>query len=122
MTGSYAICRLDPRAGVPLWATGVTFSSITRTTNELSIVCASDDVPAPVLAQRGYRALIVRGPLDFSLVGIAAALTGVLAEASISLFMLSTYDTDYLFVREADLDRAVAALRAAGHAITTAGA
>jgi hypothetical protein len=117
MPGSYAICRLDATAAVPPWVTGMAFSSITRTANELSIVCPAEDVPAAVQAQRGYRALTVRGPLDFSLVGIAAALTGVLAEASISLFMLSTYDTDYLFVRDADLDRTVATLRAAGHAV-----
>jgi len=122
MTGSFAICRLEPHAVVPPWATGMAFSSITRTANELSIVCASGAVPDAVLAQRGYRALTVRGPLDFSLVGIAAALTRILAEASISIFLVSTYDTDYLFVREADLDRAVAALRAAGHTVTTAGA
>ena len=74
-------------------------------------------MPDAVQAQRGYRGLTVRGPLDFSLVGIAAALSRVLAEASISIFMLSTYDTDCLFVRGADLDRAVAALRDAGHAV-----
>jgi hypothetical protein len=119
MPGSYAISRLDPHAPVPPWATRGGFSSITRTVNELSIVCASDEVPDAVAAQRDRRGLTVRGPLDFSLVGIAAALTGVLAEASISLFMLSTYDTDYLFVRDADLDRALTALRAAGHIVVT---
>jgi len=117
MPGSYAICRLDANAAIPPWATDMAFSSITRTVNELSIVCRSEGVPAVVQAQRGYRALSVRGPLDFSLVGIAAALTGALADASISIFMLSTYDTDYLFVRDADLDRAVATLRDAGHAV-----
>jgi hypothetical protein len=117
MPGAYAICRLAPDAPLPDWATRA-FSSVTRTANELSIVCASDDVPADVQAQRGYRGLAVRGPLDFSLVGIVAALAGALAAASISIFVVSTHDTDYLLVRGADLARAIAALHAAGHTVS----
>lgn len=117
MPGSYAISRLSAAAAPPAWATRSAFSSITRTPKELSIVCANDDVPADVQAERGYRALAVRGPLDFSLVGIIAALSVPLADAGIGIFVVSTYDTDYLFVRDADLAGALAALRAAGHAI-----
>jgi hypothetical protein len=117
MPGSYAICRLDATAAVPPWAARGGFSSVTRTVNELSIVCASDDVPDAVVAQRDRRGLTVRGPLDFSLVGIVASLAGVLAAAEISIFVVATYDTDYLFLRDVDLHRAVAALRAAGHAV-----
>ena len=91
--------------------------SITRSASELSIVCGSEQVPADVLAQRGYRGLAVRGPLDFSLVGIMASLAGALAAASVSIFVVSTYDTDYLFVRDADFGRAAAALRGAGHTV-----
>jgi hypothetical protein len=83
----------------------------------LSIVCAAANVPAEVPAQRGYRGLAARGPLDFSLVGIVADLAGALAAASISIFVVSTHDTDYLFVREADLDRGIAVLRGAGHIV-----
>ena len=117
MPGSYAICRLDATAGVPSWATRPGFSSITRTADELSIVCATEAVPDAVTAQRGYRGLVVRGPLDFSLVGIVSSLAGALAAAAISIFVVSTHDTDYLFVRDADLERAVAVLRGAGHAV-----
>jgi hypothetical protein len=117
LPGSYAICRLDATAAVPSWATRPGFSSITRTAGELSIVCATDAVPDAVHAQRGYRGLAVRGPLDFSLVGIVASLAGALAAAAISIFVVSTHDTDYLFVRDADLERAVAVLRDAGHAV-----
>jgi hypothetical protein len=117
LPGSYAICRLDPTAAVPSWATRPGFSSITRTADELSIVCATDGVPDAVHAKRGYRGLAVRGPLDFSLVGIVASLGAALAAASISIFVVSTHDTDYLFVRDADLNRAVATLRGAGHAV-----
>ena len=80
-------------------------------------MCAEDDVPAEERAERGYRGLAVRGPLDFSLVGIVAALATPLAAAGVSIFVVSTYDTDYLFVRDADLARAADVLRAAGHTI-----
>jgi hypothetical protein len=119
VAGSYAICRLPAEALIPSWVSRAPFSSITRTVDELSIVCGSDDVPRDVQAQREYRSLVVRGPLDFSLIGVVAALAGVLAAASISIFVVSTYDTDYLLVRAADLDRAVAALRDAGHTVAT---
>jgi hypothetical protein len=121
LPGVYAICRLSPDAAVPLWTAGGAFASVTRSSSELSIVCASDAVPPEVQAQRGYRGLVVRGPLDFSLIGIMATLAGVLAAASVSIFVVSTYDTDYLFVREADFDRAAAALRSAGHIVATGG-
>ena len=117
MPGGYAICRQSADASLPSWATRSAFFSITRTANELSIVCASDEVPADVQAERGYRGLAVRGPLDFSLIGIVARLAGALAEAAISIFVVSTYDTDHLFVRDADLARAIVALRDLGHTI-----
>jgi hypothetical protein len=117
LPGVYAICQLSANAPLPSWAARSAFASITRSASELSIVCGSEQVPPDVLAQRGYRGLAVRGPLDFSLVGIMATLAGVLAAASVSIFVVSTYDTDYLFVREIDFDRATAALRSAGHTV-----
>jgi uncharacterized protein len=115
LPGSYALYRWNAGGALLAWAVSRAFCSITRTANELSIVCASGDVPADVLAQREYRGLVVRGPLEFNEIGIIAALSAVLAAASISIFAVSTYDTDYLFVRGEDLDRAVAALHDAGH-------
>jgi uncharacterized protein len=120
MPGAYTICRLSADAALPSWAALSAFSSITRTAGELSIVCASDEVPSDVQAKRGYRGLVVRGPLDFNMIGVVAALSAALAAASISIFVMSTYDTDYLFVRDVDLDRAVASLRAAGHVVAIA--
>ena len=117
LPGSFAVCRLEPDDIAPPWATAGAFSSITRTPHELSIVCASEHVPAAVAAEREFRALAVRGPLAFSLVGIVAELAGVLAAKSISIFVVSTHDTDYLFVRDADLEAAAAALRAAEHTV-----
>ena len=120
LPAGYAVCRLDPDAAVPAWAHTGAFSSITRTQAELSIVCAENDVPPDVTAERGFRALTVRGPLDFGLVGVVASLSAAIAAAGVSLFVVSTYDTDYLLVRGAALERAVDALRGAGHAVVSA--
>lgn len=112
-----AVCRLDPAASLPLWASAGSFFAITRTRDELSIVCPQQAVPATTQAERDWRALCVAGPLDFALTGILAALAGPLAAAGVSIFALSTYDTDYVLVRAADLDRAITALAAAGHQV-----
>jgi hypothetical protein len=117
VAGSYAICRLNAAAVAPAWAAGGPFTSITRTDSELSIVCPSEAVPAELEAQRGYRALAVRGPLDFSLIGIVAQLSTTLAAAAISIFVVSTHDTDYVFVRGEQFERAISALRGAGHTV-----
>jgi hypothetical protein len=117
MPGLFAVSRLAADAMVPTWASTGAFSSITRTPAELSIVCASEHVPEAAPSERGFRGLAVRGPLDFGLVGVIAQVSGALAAASISIFVVSTHDTDYLFVRDGDLDRTVAALRAAGHTV-----
>jgi uncharacterized protein len=111
-----AVCRLAPDANVPSWVRGA-FTSVTRTADELSIVCDQDAVPADVQAERGWRGLKVLGPIPFELTGIAAALVAPLAEAKISVFLLATFDTDYLLLKEAVLERAVAILRDAGHEI-----
>ena len=113
----YAIVRLHPDAGVPDWATRGRFWSVTRSDAELSIVCNEEDVPPDASAERGWCALEVAGPLDFSLTGVVASLVSPLADAAVSIFVLSTFDTDYLLVREPDLARAVDALRAAGHRV-----
>jgi hypothetical protein len=117
LTGSYAICRLSADAALPSLPAPGGFWSATRTANELSIICASDDVPADARAERGYRGLVVRGPLAFSQIGIVAALSTVLAAASISIFAVSTYDTDYVFVRGTEMDRTIEVLRNAGHTL-----
>jgi hypothetical protein len=112
-----AVCRLDQGSGVPSWATSGDFFSVTRTPEELSIVCQESIVPEGVRAEKGWRVLRVVGTFEFSTVGILASLTTPLAEAGIGLFALSTFDTDYLLVKEHDLDRAVGALRAYSHVV-----
>ena len=109
------VCRLDPDAPVPAWATTGVFFSITRTADELSVVCPQSLVPDGFRCERSWRCLRVAGPMDFSLIGAVASMVGPLAEAGISVFVVSTFDTDYLLVRERDLGRVTATLRSAGH-------
>jgi hypothetical protein len=110
-----AICRLEPEAAVPDWANGGGIISVTRTSDELSIVCAEAGVPEGVTADRGWRSFKVEGPLDLSLTGVLASLAGPLAEARVNIFALSTFDTDYLLVKQDKLTLAAAALKRAGH-------
>ena len=111
----YSICQLDPQADIPSWVLTGDFLSITRTKNELSLVCSQERVPHGVECDKGWRCIMVRGPLDFSLVGILASLTSSLAEADVSISAISTYETDYLLVKGENLRRAVLKLKEAGH-------
>lgn len=89
-----------------------------RTENEISLVCETENVPAHTLAREdGWRGFRVRGELEFSLVGILAKLSGILAEHGISIFAVSTYDTDYLLVKADQFRRAADALRSGGYAV-----
>jgi hypothetical protein len=120
LAGELAICRLPPDAPVPTLAARAPVLSITRTADELSIVCPVADAPPGAEVEAGWRALRVAGPLDFALTGILAAIAAPLAQARISIFAVSTFDTDYVLVREAALDAAIEALRQAGHDVSGA--
>ncbi len=112
-----AVCQLPAGKSIPEWAFLGELVSITGTPVELSIVCAQNFVPAEVKAERDWRAFEVVGPLDFSLVGVLASLAGTLAEVGISIFAISTYNTDYLLVKDTEFDNAAAALVEAGHSL-----
>ena len=114
-----AVCRLPADASIPVWATGNTFLSITRTADELSVVCEEGMVPPQKKAERGWRCFKVQGPLDFSLTGILNLMSVPLAEAKISIFVISTFDTDYLMVREASFEQAKQVLTGAGHSVSS---
>ncbi|HIF33973.1 MAG TPA: ACT domain-containing protein [Planctomycetaceae bacterium] len=116
LSNLYAVCRLDKEAAVPEWAQGE-LVSISRTPDELSIICLQGDVPVDIRKETGWRCLQIAGPLDFSIVGVIATLTGTLAAADISVFAVSTFDTDYLLVKQQDLDATVKSLTIAGHQI-----
>lgn len=111
MQARYGFC--DPSVGDG-W--GGAFS-ITRTDDELAVVCQQTQVPPGVRQEGGWRRLRVAGTMDFTQVGVPASLVDPLAQAKISVFALSTFDTDYLLVKEADLEAAMAALRRSGHRI-----
>jgi uncharacterized protein len=116
--GRYAICRLPAADPLPPWAVQGGFYSVTRTSAELSVVCETTAVPPGVQAEPEWRVLAVQGPLDFSLTGIIARLSAQLAAAAITVFVVSTYDTDHVLVRAADVSRAVAVLRDAGYLVS----
>jgi uncharacterized protein len=114
LEGELAILRLAPDAGVPSWLnSGKPLVSVTRTVDELSIVCPACLVPDGAACEAGWRAFRVEGKMDFSAVGILAAVLNPLAQAGISIFAISTFDTDYILVRGDALERALTALR--GH-------
>ena len=112
-----SICRLDASEEVPVWATGSSFFSVTRTRDELSVVCPEDVVPEGISRERGWRAFRLEGTFDLSMVGVLASVASPLAEAGASIFVVSTFDTDYVLVREEQLDLAVDTLRASGHRV-----
>jgi hypothetical protein len=116
--GNFAVTRLAADAPVPEWANSGTFRSVTRTGSELSIICREENVPLDITSERGFSCLCVAGPLDFSLVGILASLLGPLAEAGIAVFVVSTFDTDYLMVKAREFDNCVRALLKAGHQVS----
>ena len=117
--GRFAVCKLPADAPLPAWATGGGLFSVTRTADELSVVCPEENVPAGVTSEPGWRCLRVAGAMPFHLVGVLASLTTAVARAGVSVFAVSTFDTDYMFVKDADRPRAVAGLRAAGYTVET---
>ncbi|WP_395674906.1 ACT domain-containing protein [Inquilinus sp.] len=107
-----AVARLPAGAALPVWVDwSDPFVTVSRTRDELSVVCPEARVPAEEQAERGWRGFKVEGPLDFALTGILARLAAPLAEAGISIFAISTFDTDYLLVRAHDLAAATSVLQ-----------
>jgi hypothetical protein len=115
--GTFGVCKLPAGSAVPDWATAGDVWTVSRTADELSVVCRQDGVPAGVTCEPGWRCLRVAGAMPFTLVGVLASLTAPVARAGVGVFAFSTFDTDYLLVKAADLPAAVAALRAAGHTV-----
>jgi uncharacterized protein len=110
LSGKLAICHLGKEVRIPSWATGNPFYSISKTADELSVVCPENSVPNGVRCEKNWKAFKVEGPLDFELTGILASLANPLAKANISIFALSTYQTDYLLVKEDKFEQAVEVL------------
>lgn len=120
----FAVCKMDPDALAPadLLEMDGPFVSVTRTADELSVVCPEDDVPAgAVQVERGFRAFRLEGPVPFTTIGVVSGLTRPLAEAGISVFVVSTFDTDYLLVKAEAAQRAARLLGRAGFSVAQAG-
>ncbi len=116
--GLYAIAKLSPDAAIPEWAMRRgTFFSATRTSEELSLVLAETSLPPEINAWCNWRMLKVHGPFAFNEVGVLASLANPLARLGVGIFVISTYDTDYLLVQRKDIPVAVEALERAGHRI-----
>jgi len=108
---------LEAQADVPTWAGTGEFVSVSRTPDELSIVCLETNVPSGVSCEPGWRILKCEGPLDYALPGIIASLAEPLAGAGVPIFPIATYETDYILVKEQQLESAINALVGYGHAV-----
>lgn len=115
-----AVVRLPPGSEIPTWAESSSLFSITATATETSLVCAGRNVPTKQVAHKGLTAFAVQGPLDLTLVGVLAGLLAPLAEEGVSVFTISTYDTDWILVPVLDAERAAEAWRRQGHTVVAA--
>ncbi len=113
----YKVCRLNAFDGIPEWVLDTPLSSITRTAEELSIVCPNQVAPEQFKCEQEWKCLKIHGPLGFDEVGIISNLTKVLADAKISVFVLSTFETDYILVKRMNLEKAAKVLADNGHEI-----
>src|SRR5215469_8513562 len=115
--GLFAIVKLSPGSAIPDWATKSGFFSVTRNSEELSLVVSEANVPLSLDASRGWRMLKVHGPFAFTEVGVVAALASPLARVGVGIFVISTFDTDYLLIQQEEIPAAIEALEHAGHRI-----
>jgi uncharacterized protein len=106
----FGVCRLNKKSEIPEWVQNGDFYSITKTMDELSIVCLQDNIPDNVKCEKDWRVLKVEGPLEFSLIGVLSSISTILAFKKISIFAISTYDTDYILIKDKDIDNAINAL------------
>lgn len=115
IAGSFAVCRMAADAAIPEWALRGSFQCVTRTADELSIVCPAENVPAGIEANGPWSCFKIAGPIPFEEVGVLASLVAPLAARGISIFAISTFDTDYVLVKQEFAERATQALQEAGH-------
>lgn len=111
----YSVCKLNPNSNIPSWVNTNEFYSITKTEDELSILCVQQNIPNNIECEKNWKVLKINSKLDFSLVGVISQISKLLAENSISIFVISTFDTDYICIKEKDLAKAVEILKQAGN-------
>lgn len=117
LTGTYAVSRMDPAAAIPAWADGTGFVSISRSDDELSIVCRAERVPQNIRQDGGWACYKFIGPFAFDETGIVSSVIGPLSDAGIGIFVVSTFDGDHLLIKETDTERAVSLLDSSGHSL-----
>jgi hypothetical protein len=115
LPGQFAVCRLPADAPIPAWALTRVFASVTRTEDELSIVCPAENLPSDVKSQPGWICFKLEGPFAFSATGILAAFIDPLSRSGVPIFAISTFDTDYVLIENDHRGVAETALREAGH-------
>jgi len=117
LPGEYAVAQLSAGSTVPAWAMRGDLWCVMNAPDELSVVCPAEGVPDGVRVQRGWQALMLTGPFEFTLTGILASVLNPLRVAGVGIFALSTFNTDYVLVAASDLGLSVAALREVGHTV-----
>ena len=115
LAGPYAIVRFAADSAVPAWATKGEFTSITRTADELSIVCRTENLPSDVHSQHRWICLKLDGPFPFSLTGVLLSFIQPLSDNDVPIFAISTFDTDYVLIQEEFAGKAMNILQNAGH-------
>jgi uncharacterized protein len=115
LEGKFCMAKLPPGSDLGSWSSGGAFCSTTCSDEEISIVCIEDTAPPFAEIERNWKGLKVQGPLDFALQGVLLSLLQPLSDAGIAVFVLSTYSTDYIFVKQYHLQKAIEALQAVGH-------
>lgn len=117
LDGFFAICKLNPQTKIPNWALKGEFYSITRTSEELSILCPQKIIPDEITSVGRWRGLKIEGPFQFTEIGILNSITAPLASVKISLLSISTFDTDYVFIQDDQFENALLILAANGHEV-----
>ena len=119
LEGNYAIYRFGNESSLPDWIYSSGFYSITKTKDEISVVASQNDLPpSDITCNKDWRIIKIQGPLDFSLVGIIAEITAIFKKKKISIFTISTYDTDYFIIKQKNLDIGIQALIENDHKVT----
>jgi hypothetical protein len=119
LPGHYAIMRLAPSAAIPEWATKGEFTSITRTADELSVVCTTENIPTEIVPDSRWICLKLEGPFPFSQTGVLLSFIQPLSNNGLPIFAISTFDTDFVLVQEEFFGAAINALQTAGHELAS---
>jgi hypothetical protein len=119
LKNKYAICSLPKDAPIPEWALAQSLASINRTDKELTIVCKQDIIPSQYQSDLNWRCFKIDGSFDLNQIGVISSISSPLADAGISIYVISTYDTDYFLIKDDNLEKTISTLSASGHSITT---